>query len=93
MRKALIALIVCAVMVSAFAMASVASAKEKPTAWQAGNSDTVQGRNTLTTGYTINTHINDHTLPPHSIYQMHDKLDKALENFNSNNLNAPVPPQ
>ena len=94
MREALIGLIVCAFMISAFAMTNVVSAKEN-TAWQAGNSDTVQVRNTLTPGYTVNQHINDHTLPPHSVYQIHDKTktDKYIENFNSNNPNAPVPPQ
>ncbi len=90
MRKTLIGLMVCAVMVSALAMTSAVSAKEG--AWQAGNSDTVQVRNTLTQGYTINQHINDHTLPPHAVNQIHDKTDKYIENQNSNNPNGPVPP-
>ena len=42
-------------------------------------------------GDTLHEHLSYNTIPQQYTYQLHDKFDKTVENFNSNNPNGSHP--
>lgn len=82
MRKALIALIVCGAIVSAFTVTSIASAKtEHPDRlWAVGSNGIVQSRETGDDGTITIEHYNSDT--NHVVQFTHNKDTKELEHWN-----------